>query len=460
MTMRRIRRTWAVVATALLITACAPGSGAAPAAGAQTTDTVKVRRGNLAVTVSSSGTVQPAQTADLAFGTTGTIQKVFVEEGQAVKQGQDLAALDPRDLDQQVVQAQSNLQSAQAKLEQAQNGKATDQDKAAQEASVAQAKAQLDKTKNGNSTEADLASASAAVRNAQANLQKAQNGNNTAADVANAQAAVRAAQAALDKTRTGSTTPADIANAQAAVRAAEAGLQKTRTGNTTPADIANAQAGVRGAEANLQKVKTGNTTPADIANAQAAVQSAQAKLAAVKTGPTPDLVSAAQTKLTQAQQNYQKTAAADSSNKTSAQQSMYQAADGVRTAQTSYTSAYYDNQNAQNGTDPKTGKSFSSEKLDTATQQQQYANALQTATLALSQAQSKLEQAKVAFQNAQQQEINDDANAQAQVTDAQVQLNQLLKGPKDTDVAQAQAAVDQANAQLAKLQQGGSAADV
>ncbi len=91
-------------AAAMLLAACASSPSPTTAA-----DTTTVRRGNLTVTVSSSGTVQAARSANLTFGTTGTVEKVFVDEGQAVKQGQELGALDVRDLDQQVAQAEANL---------------------------------------------------------------------------------------------------------------------------------------------------------------------------------------------------------------------------------------------------------------------------------------------------------------------------------------------------------------
>jgi HlyD family secretion protein len=385
----------------LALSACA---SAAPQNSAAS-ETTTVQRGTLRISVSSSGTVQPAQSADLSFGTTGTVEKVLISEGQTVKRGQELASLDPRDLNQQVLQSEANLKTAQARLEQARSGNATEQDLAAQ------------------------------------------------------QAALKSAQAQLDKARTGNTTKADIASAEAAVRNAQAGLTRARTGNITQADIANAEAAVRSAEAALQRAKTGNITQADIANAEAAVRAAEAQLAAAQRGPSPDQVSSAQSRLTQAQQSYEKTAAAASANKTSAQQSMEQAADSVRLAQNAYSQAFWENQQAQDGIDPKTGQRFINESAEDVAQQQ-YADALRNAELQLSQAESRLEQAKVAYENAKQQEINDVASAQAQVDDARTQLDELLKGPKDTSVAQAQAQVDQARAQLQKLRQGGTAADV
>lgn len=395
--------------------------------------TATVTRGTLDLTVAGSGSVQPARTIDLPFQAGGQVKEVLVKPGAHVKTGDVLARLDTRDLELQVQQAAANLKSAQAHLDVAQHGSATPEDLAA--------------------SQAQLAGAAAAV-------EKARTGNVTAADIANSAAALRSAQTQLQKTKNGNVTQADILSAQASVRSAEAALAKARGGGITATDISNAEAAVRGAEAALQKTKTGGVTPADIANAQAGLHSAQAKLQVVQQGATPEQMSAAQTRLRQAQESYQKTATSDSASKTNAEEAVNQAADTVRTSQTNYSTAFWDNQQAQNGIDPKTGKSFVSEKLDPPTQQQQYATALHTAELQLSQSQSRLEQAKVTYESAKQQEVTDLANAQAQVDDAQVQLNELSKGPKSTDLAQAQAGVDQAQAQLDKLLQGGNPADI
>jgi HlyD family secretion protein len=326
--------------------------------------TVPVVRGDIQVTVESSGTVKPAQSVDLFFQAGGKVNEVAVKQNQKVKAGQVLAQLDDRELRLYVQQAEADLKTAEANSE---------------------------------------------------------------------------------ATKEGSTTPQQVAEAQAAIRGAEAQLQKARTGNVTAADIAQAEAVVRQAEAQLQKARSGNVTAADIAQAEAVVRQAEAQLQKARSGPSADTVSTAQTVLTQAEQSYQKVAAAASAAKTTAQQTMEKAADSLRLAQAAYSSAFWDNQQAQGGSDG---------------QKRQAEEALQNAQLQLSQAEISLEQAKVAYENAKQQEINDVAIAQAQVDDARVKLAEVLKGPKTPDVATAQAQVDQARAQLAKLKQGGTAADI
>ncbi len=93
-------------------------------------------------------------------------------------------------------------------------------------------------------------------------------------------------------------------------------------------------------------------------------------------------------------------------------------------------------------------------------EQRNYAAVLAQATLTLSQSQSRLDQAKLAYENAQQQEATQVAAAQADVDNAQTQIDELLKGPKAEDVAIAQSQVDQAQSSLDKLKAGGTPQDI
>ena len=60
------------------------------------------------------GTVQGGKRADLSFRVSGTLNRVNVEKGAAVKRGTLLATLDPRDFNTRISQAQSALSQAQA----------------------------------------------------------------------------------------------------------------------------------------------------------------------------------------------------------------------------------------------------------------------------------------------------------------------------------------------------------
>ena len=59
-----------------------------------------------------SGIVEPSQTIPLTFRTSGTVEKVLVEEGDFVKKGQLLATIDETD-------ARNMLEITQSKYQQA-----------------------------------------------------------------------------------------------------------------------------------------------------------------------------------------------------------------------------------------------------------------------------------------------------------------------------------------------------
>ena len=78
--------------------------------------TATVTRGNLIATVSEAGNIAAPTTASVAFQTSGTVAKVNVQVGDAVKKGQVLMSLDPTNLQLAVKTAQTNLVTAQANL--------------------------------------------------------------------------------------------------------------------------------------------------------------------------------------------------------------------------------------------------------------------------------------------------------------------------------------------------------
>lgn len=91
-------------------------------AAAQTTQaafsTSQVRRGDLSVSASGSGTLAAGVESALSFSTTGTVAKVNVQVGDQVKKGQALAVLANLDtLQANVDAAQQNLASAQQDLD-------------------------------------------------------------------------------------------------------------------------------------------------------------------------------------------------------------------------------------------------------------------------------------------------------------------------------------------------------
>lgn len=81
--------------------------------------TIPVTRGDLVVTVTATGTVQPVNQVDVGTEISGTIKSVEVDYDDRVKVGQVLARLDTEKLQSQVLQSQSAVDSTKARLEDA-----------------------------------------------------------------------------------------------------------------------------------------------------------------------------------------------------------------------------------------------------------------------------------------------------------------------------------------------------
>lgn len=96
-----------------------------------------VQYGEYAKAIRISGLLENKSEQSLGFKISGLVSKVYVDEGQFVKQGQLLAALDLEEIDAEVAKAKSVLANAQRNLErfqslQGQNALSLDQLQAAQ----------------------------------------------------------------------------------------------------------------------------------------------------------------------------------------------------------------------------------------------------------------------------------------------------------------------------------------
>lgn len=87
----------------------------------ETIQTSRVRRGNLIISVGGSGTLMPASQVDLGFGSGGVVSEVLVGVGDWVESGQELARMDPTELERAVTQAETDLAVAQDNVESAEN---------------------------------------------------------------------------------------------------------------------------------------------------------------------------------------------------------------------------------------------------------------------------------------------------------------------------------------------------
>jgi HlyD family secretion protein len=76
-------------------------------------------RGDLTLTVTANGTVQPTRTINIGSELSGTVLKVNVDVNDTVKKGQILVVLDTAKLHDQILRSQATLAAAHAKVAQA-----------------------------------------------------------------------------------------------------------------------------------------------------------------------------------------------------------------------------------------------------------------------------------------------------------------------------------------------------
>ena len=243
--------------------------------------------GSVSVTTSYATTVEASGSVDVVPLTTGRVEKVLVNVGDEVKEGQVLAELSHGTLDAQLQQARANLatvqaaagpkelkaqamlDAARAKLEQlinplAEDLKATESALVAAQSNAESAKAKLERLLNPSAS--DLQRALTAVATAQNNLESSKTRlerlqNPLLSDV-------QASQSALAKARS------DLASAK---------IKLDERRNPSASDLQNAQSAVSTAKSKLESAQTKldqtlDPSTADLASAQKAVADARAKL--------------------------------------------------------------------------------------------------------------------------------------------------------------------------------------
>lgn len=137
--------------------------------------TEEVRRGDLTVSISATGNLQPTNQVDVGSELSGTVTQVLVDNNDRVVKGQLLARLDTARLQDVINQSRAQLASAQASVSQAQ---ATAQQSRANLARLEQVyKLSGGKVPSGvelDTARADNARAGAGIRTAQAGVAQAQ----------------------------------------------------------------------------------------------------------------------------------------------------------------------------------------------------------------------------------------------------------------------------------------------
>jgi HlyD family secretion protein len=155
------------------------------AAATITYETVPAAKGDLTITVSSTGTIQPITQVDVGSELSGVVRDVLVDDNSIVKTGEVLARLDTRRLEAQRLKAAAQLQASEARLETA---------KASLNQTVQSLTRQQTLRKRGLSTGQEFETATAEQARAIATIDAAE------ADIATAKADLELVDADLAKT--------------------------------------------------------------------------------------------------------------------------------------------------------------------------------------------------------------------------------------------------------------------
>jgi HlyD family secretion protein len=180
----RLHRRWIAVAAVILLAVVGSWflrSGNHAQAPRYETETVS--RGDLVVTVSATGTLQPTNQVDVGSELSGLIEAVFVDDNDRVTKGQVLARLDVSKLTDQSTKSKAALASAEAKVLQT-------------TATTKEARANLERLRAVSRMSGGKVPSKAEMATAEATLARA------TADVAAARAAVSEARASLSSDET------------------------------------------------------------------------------------------------------------------------------------------------------------------------------------------------------------------------------------------------------------------
>ena len=241
----------ALLVVPLVVSACG-GEGDQDRSDEETV-TVAVERGDIRLSVTATGNIALPHQATLRFGSTGTVERVAVEEGDRVTAGQVLSVLEDDALVLGVTKAEANLLSAQNTLEEIQSST----ELAKSQEAVANTRLQLQATKDALDnarapyTAQELRKQEEAVANTRFQLQAAKEALDIARAphdeqdlrkqeeaVANTRFQLQAAKEALDKARAPHTEQElkkqeeAVANSRFQLQAAKEALGNARTPHT------------------------------------------------------------------------------------------------------------------------------------------------------------------------------------------------------------------------------------
>ncbi|NOK61686.1 MAG: hypothetical protein GFH27_549313n94 [Chloroflexi bacterium AL-W] len=208
-----IRQLTGIIITLSVLTACSLPS---PSAQPDISDAEAIPTSIAPDSIVADAIVVPQRYVDILFTIGGTVDAVFVQDGDTVEANEPLAQLNTQSLELEVAQSKASLAQAQASYDQIEAG-ATPAEIAAQQAIVRNAEANLQRTRAGNYTSADIASASAQLQQAESVLSVLLDP--SAGEVSAAEERVRQAEVELQSTRDSTSqvkTSSELALQQAA----------------------------------------------------------------------------------------------------------------------------------------------------------------------------------------------------------------------------------------------------
>mgnify|MGYP005837246923 CR=1 FL=1 len=274
-------------------------------------ETARVERGSVVRSVSATGTLQPLTTIDVKSNAAGRVDVLAVDVGSVVKPGQLIAKIDPTDSQTALNQAQADLSAATAKLAQARESQALQQEQTISSINEAQqayeaAKARLAQSEAQAKAQPQLSRSS--IRQAEANLEAAKESLRQLKEAgaplgtAQAKAAYDQAKAAYDKAQRnldrqqnlhdkGFISASQLDTARADYETAKAQMESAEERLATvfedyDAQVKSAQARLDQAEAALENARANavqdRVRQQEAAAARAALKQAEAALQAAR----------------------------------------------------------------------------------------------------------------------------------------------------------------------------------
>ena len=235
-----------------------------------------------------------------------------------------------------------------------------------------------------------------------------------------------------------------VEQAQTTLEQARAEYERLLEG-ATPEQVAAARAELARAQGQLRAVQA-TVSESDIAAARADLESARARLKQLESGPRSTEVRSAQAAVDQARANLQAQRDQLSRAKTDAELRVEIAANALRNAQDTYSRIYWRNRGLELDQATELAAGFREEEA--------------AAARAVADAETVLEQARLAYEQAKLAEQSGIEIAEAQLRDAEARFDRLLS-PADADaIAAARAAVAAAQARLDSLTGNRRAGDI